>query len=436
MKIKTCLLSILCLSLSVITLAQQIDLSSMTMPWKAVHNSTIYETPMFYIGSGQSPVRYLLVKVKAPYLKLQPLTLHSYDYLMHLKTTLELTWDVHSHEHDEGHIGATTYFVPLDSNDHYIKISGTDDYEEVEWIIHHDAYVDQSTTSTLSSTCDVPSLTYKSRIDWACPDGDKAPLWNPVASPTKTFVIHHQAGTANPPYDATVRGIWNYHTYTNGWGDIGYNWLIAPDGTLYQGRAWVDANTQQVKAAHMCACNSNKIGICLLGNLTNSKPTQAAYDKLVHLLALKACDFDISPTGNDITPIREESGCVDKSSLNIIGHREGCPDGYTACPGDAFFPDMAKLRLDVDNFLKSYTATHDVETSPIKIRPNPAHDHLTIDTDINGLSSYEISNILGISVVKNNLKSTYIDISRLTPGLYIITFAGLKGKESRLFEKL
>ena len=33
-------------------------------------------------------------------------------------------------------------------------------------------------------------------------------------------------------------GIWRFHVEGRGWADIAYNWLVAPDGTIIEGRGW------------------------------------------------------------------------------------------------------------------------------------------------------------------------------------------------------
>jgi hypothetical protein len=203
---------------------------------------------------------------------------------------------------------------------------------------------------------DCPTLDFKTRVDWGCPDGLNAPLWEPQYSKITHFVIHHQAGIANPPYDAVLRSIWNYHTNTNGWGDIGYNWIVAPDGTIYQGRAWVGQTDQNVRGAHMCACNGNKAGICLLGNFTNSFPTQNAYSTLIRLLGWKATELLIEPLDQSLTPIRLSAGCADLVANHIIGHMDGCPMGYTECPGAKFAPAMSQIKTDVANLIDQCVA--------------------------------------------------------------------------------
>ncbi|MFN7929681.1 MAG: hypothetical protein U0Y68_17395 [Blastocatellia bacterium] len=49
------------------------------------------------------------------------------------------------------------------------------------------------------------------------------------------LLVHHTAN-ANTATDwaAVVRAIWSFHIFTNGWSDIGYNYLIDPN-VIYEG---------------------------------------------------------------------------------------------------------------------------------------------------------------------------------------------------------
>ena len=51
-------------------------------------------------------------------------------------------------------------------------------------------------------------------------------------------MVHHSAGSnTNSNYTQVVRDIYLYHTQVNGcWSDIGYNYLVAQDGSIYNGR--------------------------------------------------------------------------------------------------------------------------------------------------------------------------------------------------------
>jgi N-acetylmuramoyl-L-alanine amidase len=57
---------------------------------------------------------------------------------------------------------------------------------------------------------------------------------------------------------------------TNGWIDIGYNFLVGEDGNIYEGRGWNNVG------AHATNWNSKSIGICVIGDFTG-KPMRTVY---------------------------------------------------------------------------------------------------------------------------------------------------------------
>lgn len=77
------------------------------------------------------------------------------------------------------------------------------------------------------------------------------------------FVVHHTEG----PTDQTPRAIQDFHMDTRGWADIGYNFLIRDDGTIYEGRGWL------VIGAHAVGHNTSGIGAAYIGT---NHPTAAA----------------------------------------------------------------------------------------------------------------------------------------------------------------
>jgi peptidoglycan recognition protein len=59
-----------------------------------------------------------------------------------------------------------------------------------------------------------------------------------------------------------VQGFQDYHMDSNGWSDIGYNFLVGGDGNIYEGRGW------ERVGAHAPGYNSNSMGICFIGSFT------------------------------------------------------------------------------------------------------------------------------------------------------------------------
>src|SRR5204862_7844866 len=92
---------------------------------------------------------------------------------------------------------------------------------------------------------------------------------------------------------------------TQGWGDIGYNFLIDEAGRIYEGRHTLDPPSPSppgedtrgygVTAAHAYGYNSGTVGIALLGTLTNQDATPAARSALEQLLAWETGHHGIDP---------------------------------------------------------------------------------------------------------------------------------------------
>jgi hypothetical protein len=85
------------------------------------------------------------------------------------------------------------------------------------------------------STSGVPQPRIISRKGWGANEA-----WatrEPVYETPTHFVIHHTV-TSNDPQDPAyiVRAIYQYHALSQGWGDIGYNFLIDRQGNIYEGR--------------------------------------------------------------------------------------------------------------------------------------------------------------------------------------------------------
>ncbi|WP_411026571.1 peptidoglycan recognition protein, partial [Salmonella sp. s54395] len=100
-----------------------------------------------------------------------------------------------------------------------------------------------------------------------------------MSTPVDYFVVHHSAGstcTDISSCSSVVRGIQNYHMDNNGWWDIGYSFLIGGDGNVYEGRGW----DSQGAHAGVTEYNTNSIGVCMMGDFTNTMPTPAALQTL------------------------------------------------------------------------------------------------------------------------------------------------------------
>lgn len=138
-----------------------------------------------------------------------------------------------------------------------------------------------------------PSL--NSLLQWL-PDNNLSPSdWQPV----ERIVIHYTATPNNDPVQAIARiqSIYRFHAVTNGWGDIGYNYLIDQQGRIYEGRFGGNG----VRAAH--AYNSKEknnynygtIGISFLGTYDSVDINPAMYASAARLIGWLAAANNLDP---------------------------------------------------------------------------------------------------------------------------------------------
>lgn len=203
-------------------------------------------------------------------------------------------------------------------------------------------------------------------------------LPNPKPPRVKTkiehLVIHHSAGSNNDTdYLNTIRNIYLLHTQSNGWDDIGYNFLIAPDGTIFNGRDPLGAgDDDDILGAHFCSKNQNTMGICLMGNFMTKKPDYRAIYSLKYLLAWKLKKDKLDAFGQTKHP-QPDGNMLD----NICGHRNGCS---TSCPGDSLYLILNNIKFESARIADSCGLKLDfIEpkiVSFVSVFPNPAIDKI------------------------------------------------------------
>jgi hypothetical protein len=148
-------------------------------------------------------------------------------------------------------------------------------------------------------------------------------------------IIHHTAGSnTDTNYIQVIRNIYIYHTEIREWSDIGYNYLIAQDGTIFKGRDPGEHEQDNVKGAHFCNSNTGTMGISIMGNYNDADPTKESIESLVDLLNWKLGKDSLNPLGTYPHPLNQHLGV-------IAGHRDGCA---TECPGDLLYALMDNIR--------------------------------------------------------------------------------------------
>lgn len=172
--------------------------------------------------------------------------------------------------------------------------------------------------------------------------------------PVTQLFVHHTAGTNfDQRPKATMRAIYWFHVVRRGWCDIGYNFVISPDGQIFEGRwardyrPWEIHDSENVRGravagAHVEGYNSGSVGVSMMGNYSQVTPPPAMRRSLAELLAWEVDRHDLAPKGVH-TYRNPVSGLHDRLPY-IAGHRDA---GETECPGNHLYRALPDVRGDV-----------------------------------------------------------------------------------------
>ncbi|WP_051720295.1 FG-GAP-like repeat-containing protein [Streptomyces sp. NRRL F-2799] len=163
---------------------------------------------------------------------------------------------------------------------------------------------------------------------------------------TKAVFVHHTAGSNDytcAESASIIRGIFVYHVQSNGWNDIGYNFLVDKCGTLFEGRA--GGIDKPVLGAHTYGFNTDTSGVAVLGDYNTATAPTAVHETIGKLAAWKLGLYGINPTGTVVMAAAADNGkftAGQSVTLNrISGHRDGYP---TECPGNNLYADLPAIR--------------------------------------------------------------------------------------------
>ncbi len=188
-----------------------------------------------------------------------------------------------------------------------------------------------------------------SRAEWGSPEATSSPRWEPEYRPLTRVIVHHTAAAVNPSNSAAaVRAIWDYHANTNGWGDIGYNYLVDLNGNIFQGRyydqTYAQQTNQEVVAGHALSNNYGTTGIATLGNFTDQGVSNAMVHSVGHMAGYKAMTHNFNPGAGS----------------NLVGHRDV---GQTNCPGNNMYANLPTVRAVASSFYGTYSRLYQFDYS-------------------------------------------------------------------------
>ena len=184
-----------------------------------------------------------------------------------------------------------------------------------------------------------------SREDWgaaACP-----PRADPSYGEVKAAFVHHTVSTNDYGPDesaAMVLAMCRYHRNSNGWNDIGYNFLVDRYGTIFEGRA--GGIGEAVVGAQAQGYNSQSTGIASIGTFSSGGHSEAGLRAVANLLGWKLGLHGVPARGR--VTLASGGGSLNRYPAGsrptferISGHRDA---DATACPGDGLYGQLTRLR--------------------------------------------------------------------------------------------
>jgi hypothetical protein len=212
-----------------------------------------------------------------------------------------------------------------------------------------------------------------SRAAWGADESLGSP-WPESSGTLKAIYVHHTAGTNSYSPDqsaAIVRGVLAYHTRSNGWPDIGYQFLVDRFGRIFEGRR--EAQLHNPIGAQAGGYNTGTIGVSAMGNFQTAEPTAALVRGLARVLAWKSFEYGVHPT--QTTRLRTAEGTSTAKAApgtvvtvpTILGHGH---TNRTACPGDRLNAKLPALRANVHDRVLAEYRRHGAVRLPASPRPD------------------------------------------------------------------
>ncbi len=188
------------------------------------------------------------------------------------------------------------------------------------------------------------------RRGWA--QGVCPPKVAPGYGDVRMAFVHH---TENPngysagEVPAMLRAIYAFHRFSNGWNDIGYNFVIDLYGRIFEARA--GGIDEPVVGAHAGGYNLVSSGVAVLGSFVSVPISTPARLALERLLAWKLSLHGLPSRGHVTVKVNPEGAVYSRFPANahvplprIAGHRDG---DSTDCPGDVLYGELDAIRSAV-----------------------------------------------------------------------------------------
>jgi hypothetical protein len=197
---------------------------------------------------------------------------------------------------------------------------------------------------TLAAAPGQPSIV--SRAGWGADESMRRAAPRYADTVRMVFVHHTDTPNGYAPGDvpAIIRSIYTYHVRSNGWNDIGYNFLVDAYGRVYEGRG--GGIDRPVIGAHTEGFNTGSVGIAVIGNGSLAPLTEATRAALVNLIAWRLDVAHVDPLGHApmISGGSDRFAAGKSVSLRVVsGHRDA---NATDCPGSLIYAALDGIAAD------------------------------------------------------------------------------------------
>ena len=194
-------------------------------------------------------------------------------------------------------------------------------------------------TSAASST---PVI--RSRADWGADESLRrsAPSY---ASGIHAVTLHHTASSTDYTAEDVpklLRGFYAYHVKSNGWSDLGYNFVVDKFGRIWEGRA--GGTDRPVIGSHTGGFNTGTVGVSVIGTYDSTAMSAAAQEAVAQIAGWRLGLAGKDPEGT-VRVYSAGSTRYPKGTLvtlpRVFGHQDG---STTACPGEEGMAALPGIR--------------------------------------------------------------------------------------------
>lgn len=214
------------------------------------------------------------------------------------------------------------------------------------------------------------------RAEWGADESKRcAPAYD---SSIAGATVHHTAGSndyTRAESAGILRAIYQYHTQTLNWCDVGYHALVDKYGQIFEGRA--GGIDRAVRGSHAGGFNENTVGVAMMGDYSRVQPSDALLQAIGQYLGWRLDIAGLNPEGwttmysegTRFTFVRRGEAI----RLPIIfAHRDV---GRTSCPGDAGYAALPQIR----QIAADYIANKNRPSTTASPTTSPGADRLVTD---------------------------------------------------------